>query len=54
MNNIKVNIEEHDKLMENYQNEIISMVSKIHKEKFIRMIYGFVKKLYSIQEKEQA
>ena len=33
--------------------EIIIIIKKIHKEKFIKMIYGFVKKLYSIQEKEQ-
>ncbi len=53
MRDIEPNVVEECKSIQIYKNEIIIMVKKIHKEKFIRMIYGFVKKLYSIQEKEQ-
>ena len=53
MRDIEPNVVEECEIIERYKNEIIIMVKKIHKEKFIRMIYGFVKKLYSIQEKEQ-
>ena len=53
MRDIESNDIKECEIIERYKNEIIIMVKKIHKEKFIRMIYGFVKKLYSIQEKEQ-
>lgn len=35
-----------------YKQEIIRMLSGIKEERFIKMIYGFVKGLYGEEEKE--
>lgn len=53
MRDIEPNVVEECKSIQIYKNEIIIMVKKIHKEKFIRMIYGFVKRLYEIQEEKE-
>nr|DAT64392.1 MAG TPA: hypothetical protein [Caudoviricetes sp.] len=53
MRDIESNDIKECEIIERYKKEIVIMVKKIHKEKFIRMIYGFVKRLYEIQEEKE-